>query len=555
VGEGHRVRGRREQDSCCARDQLPDRLPHQAARIRAADATGGAGQAGSRRAHGEIFARVPAALRWDRRYGERLDFTHDRIREVVYTRLLSPRRKLLHRRIAENLEALHEGALEPHYAALGVHFRDGEMWDKAVAYLRHAGLQAYARSAYRDAPVFFREGLAALAHLPESRATLEQAIDLRFDLRRVLFGLGELEPVFDCVREAQRLAEALGDQRRVGWASAYMTNYRRWVADHDRALVDGQRALDIAVALDDFPLRIVSSFYLGMIHHAMGDYLRAIEFLTEIVESVNSQHVREYFGLGAPPSVFAHVWLCFCLSERGDLADARARAEESRRIAEVVDHPYSHRVATLGLATLSLRQGTVESIIPALEQELAICEAGNLPGWYPPVASLLGAAYALSGKVRDGIALLEHAVDRAVAFGIRTDHSLHLTRLGKAYLLDSRLDDAERAASEALELAGQRSERGVQAWALKLQGDIVARKDAAADRAPDRYREALELAETLEMRPLQAHCHAGLGQCHRHSGNRTAAREHLTRAVALFEAMDMATWAAGARAELSAVQG
>jgi tetratricopeptide (TPR) repeat protein len=67
--------------------------------------------------------------------GESLELTHDRIREVVYGQLVPARRALLHRRVAEALEALHAGALEPHALALGTHYWEGEAWALAVVYL------------------------------------------------------------------------------------------------------------------------------------------------------------------------------------------------------------------------------------------------------------------------------------------------------------------------------------------------------------------------------------------------------------------------------------
>jgi predicted ATPase len=70
--------------------------------------------------------------------GERLDFTHDRVREVTYSRILAPRRKALHR-LAEALVTFHIGSLEPHHLALGLHYAQGEVWDKAVVHLRRAG--------------------------------------------------------------------------------------------------------------------------------------------------------------------------------------------------------------------------------------------------------------------------------------------------------------------------------------------------------------------------------------------------------------------------------
>ena len=125
--------------------------------------------------------------------GEGLEFTHDRIREVVYGQLLPARRALLHRRVAEALEALHAGALEPHALALGTHYWEGEAWAKAVVYLAQAGVLASLRYAKRDAVSCYEQALAALAHLPESRQTREQAAEVRFNLAHSLFSVGQFE--------------------------------------------------------------------------------------------------------------------------------------------------------------------------------------------------------------------------------------------------------------------------------------------------------------------------------------------------------------------------
>ena len=78
---------------------------------------------------------------------------------------------------------MHASELDPHASTLGRHFRAAGVWDKAVTYLRRAGVLALARWAYREAMACFEEALDALAHLPQTRETLEQAIDLRLELR------------------------------------------------------------------------------------------------------------------------------------------------------------------------------------------------------------------------------------------------------------------------------------------------------------------------------------------------------------------------------------
>ena len=147
--------------------------------------------------------------------GEGFDFTHDRIRQVAASMLLPARQAVLHRQTGEAIEAMHDSDLDPHASTLGRHFRAAGVWGKAVTYLRRAGVLALARWAYREAAACFEEALDALAHLPQTRETLEQAIDLRLDLRRALGPLARRGDLLERMREAETLAIRIGDRRRL----------------------------------------------------------------------------------------------------------------------------------------------------------------------------------------------------------------------------------------------------------------------------------------------------------------------------------------------------
>src|SRR5262245_16802864 len=84
--------------------------------------------------------------------------------------------------------------------------------------------------------------------------------------------------------------------------------------------------------------------------------------------------------------------------------------------------------------------------------------------------------------------------------------------LGEALLLAGRLEEAQACAEQAQALAREHQERGNQAYVLRLLGEIAARRDSP-ETAPAEasYRQARALADELGMRPLQAHCHRGLG--------------------------------------------
>ena len=118
-----------------------------------------------------------------------------------------------------------------------------------------------------------------------------------------------------------------------------------------------------------------------------------------------------------------------------------------------------------------------------------------------------------------------------------------VVQLGEAYLLADQVEDARACADRAVMLARGRGERGNEAWALRLLGEIAshhARPDVATAEA--HYGAAMTLASELEIRPLSAHCHLGLGRLYRRTGKRERAQEHLTAATEMYGEMGMTYW-------------
>ena len=181
-------------------------------------------------------------------------FKHALTHEVAYGSLLQGQRRTLHRRIVEVLEALAPDQRAEQVERLAHHALRGEVWDKAVGYCRQAGDKAMTRSAYREAVGYFEQALSALPHLPEQRYTHEQAIDLRLALRSALRLLGDYGRVLTYLREAESLAVALDDQRRLGQVSIFLSTHFYLLGAYDQAIAAGQHALTLATATGDVVL-------------------------------------------------------------------------------------------------------------------------------------------------------------------------------------------------------------------------------------------------------------------------------------------------------------
>jgi predicted ATPase len=150
-------------------------------------------------------------------------FKHALTHEVAYSGLLQERRRVLHARIVEVLEALAGEQVAGQVERLAYHALRGEVWAKALAYGRQAGEKAMARSAHREAVGYFEQALTSLPHLPEQRDTIEQAIDLRLALRSALLPSGDSGRILAALREAEALAAALDDPRRLGQVSRLLS--------------------------------------------------------------------------------------------------------------------------------------------------------------------------------------------------------------------------------------------------------------------------------------------------------------------------------------------
>ena len=161
----------------------------------------------------------------------------------------------------------------------------------------------------------------------------------------------------------------------------------------------------------------------------------------------------------------------------------------------------------------------------------------------PWLVAALGYTYALAGRVSKGLSMLQRAVDEAERLGNVTGQTWRLTWLGEALLLAGRLDEAASTGSQALEQSRQRGERGYEAWALRLQAEVAASSKAARRaEAHERFCEALALAGTLEMRPLEARCHLGLAALHQADGRIDEASAARVHAITMLRSMDMNFW-------------
>jgi tetratricopeptide (TPR) repeat protein len=478
-------------------------------------------------------------------------FRHALTQEVAYRSLLQERRRVLHGRILEAMESLYADRLNEQVERLAHHAFHGQIWERAVTYLRQAGAKALERSTSPEAISFFEQALVALRRVPDRRDTVEQAIDIRLDLRRALVPLGARAQIQELLQTAEALARDLDDPLRRAWIAYSMAHYHYMSHDQERAVEAGERALALAGGSDP-ALQVAVNMVLGYALHTMGSYRQAITVLRRNIEALRGDQIRRRFGLPVVPAVTCRERLVRCLAEVGEFAEGIQRGEEGVKLAEEIDHPLSLTQICLGLGHLYMLKGDMTRALPVLERGLALGKLWNISLLKSTLICAVGHVYASTGRLGEGLPLLTEGVQLAESRGSRLGHALRITWLAAGYLLDGRADAAHDLAMRALELSSEHKEMGQRAWALWLLGEVASARDPLdVEGASAFYRDATALAERLEMQPLLAHCQLGLAKMLRRAGRRPASLEAFAAAGARFRRLDMSGWADKVSAEVN----
>jgi len=448
----------------------------------------------------------------------RFDFGHDRVREVAYSRLLGPRRALLHRQVAQALEANYLSDLSTHFAAIGTHYRHASVWTEACQYLARAGFQAWERGAGREALACFEDALQAAARLPDTDSLRELRVHLSLAANGASQAIGSWERGRPHLLAVVQLAATLPDRRWEGLVAAALAQSYRAASTFDRALQLGDSALVIATETGDRGLESMARFGLAYIEISLGNFRRALDYVTPLL----SDDIQS-LGLEGPflPSVddvpgmraFARYLIVFCCVELGEFDFGRRVAEESFRQVDTLDDQLgtSRIVANMALGKLLNARGDFDAAVRAFEAALAIYRDDCHRHLSRPLGWGLGLACALAGRVGEGLDRLERAEANEREIGSTAFRDMLLLHLGRAYIKARRLDDATRVSREALSFGIDHGDRLAIAGAHGLLGEVAMLRNPVDQEAMEHHvLEALALAEKLELRPLAARCHLRL---------------------------------------------
>jgi len=482
-------------------------------------------------------------------------FKHALTHEVSYAGLVLERRRAVHGRIVEAIERIHAGRLDEQIEALAHHTFRAEQWGPATHLLRRAAERARERWATREAVSLYEQALVALSHLPEGHDRTREALEIRVGLRGSLIPLADFRALLHHLQAMDADAIALGDERWRALIMAWSGECLRSRGEPNAAATAGELALGMLRAQGADALDLASaSFQLALTYGVQGRYRAAAQLLAEFIPPLRAMPLEQQLRSGdvRPPNMLGA--LAANLASLGEFERAEAFGTEGVALAQTpgfAARPLGLIISLNSLGVAYLTRGLVARAAPLLEQSRTVALERDVALVLGLTCAALGYARALQERPGEALALIEEGIVRWGATGRVANSSRLRWLLALVHLLGSRPADAREAVEEALELARRHGERGNEAEALRVLGECAA-SGAQPDLATARrsFEQALTLAADLEMRPLIAHCHLGLGKLYRRTGNREQAREHLTTATTMYREMDMRFYLEQAEAAL-----
>ena len=459
-------------------------------------------------------------------------FKHALTHEVAYGSLLQERRRVLHARIVEAIERLYPDRLAEQVERLAHHAFRGEMWDKTVAYLHEAGRKAAARSAYKEAASYFEQALEALRHLPESRQTLEQAINIRVDLGPALIAIGgysapEVERIYTQARE---MCERLGETPQlfpVLWGLARVYDHRDLNMGREmgeQLLALAERVREPALLLEAHHERWANLFSLGELTSALTHTERGIELY-------NPQEHRQYAFLygGHDPGVCGLRHAAMTLWLLGYPDQALERSRDALALAQKLSHPYSLVHALFYSAWVHQQRGERQAVDERIGAAVTLATEQGFTRWVLQGAVLQGWLLAQHGKGQEGILKMRQGAT------VVREQSYYAVPLAEAYGKEGQSEEGLRVISEELARVHKIGERFYEVELYRIKGELLLKKPVTdEEQAEGCFQKALEVARSQSAKSLELRATMSLSRLWQKRGKQKEARQLLAEIYSWF---------------------
>ena len=470
-------------------------------------------------------------------------FKHALTQEVAYNSLLLKRRRELHERVGQSIEALYPHMLKEFYETLAHHFSKSENMAKASGFLKLAGDKATSNYSYQEALHFYEQAIQMLNRLPETEENRRKQIGLRLSMASPMRPLGYPAGSLDLLREGEGLSKALGDEKSLVEFSSLIGRYHIAKGDTLLGIKYGENSFRAAEKIQDVELMAPTAHYLCNAYNGAGQYFKSIEIapgVIDLLEKTGSE--KAFFGRTNNPYSFLCATYGYSMGQLGRFQEGRAFCEKGLRNAiEIGD------IRTLGYVEwyyglMFAVKGDWLAAIEHFHNCITHYEKVKRPIPLSRVFGGMGNAYSFIGDLEHAQKYYYESLNIHKVVGVEIHANMHLN-LSWFCFNTGDMKNAQISSEKALEISQKNDAKHVEGSAVIILGMILSRADISrAEKAEQYIREGIELLEGLGMRPTFSQGYLFLGELYADRGDKMKASETLKNAEAHFDEMGMEYW-------------
>lgn len=446
--------------------------------------------------------------------GDIYDFSHDKLREVAYDSISRPKRRLLHRRIAQALETLQAQDLDAVSAQVAAHYEKAGLSSKAVPYYLNAAEVAQRIYANTEAIQAFRAAIALLQTMPVNPKRLEQERSLNTLLGVSLvavkgYGAPEVKAVYE---QARSLAQQLG--------SAASPPVMRALAitaivqgDLRLALELGQQLLALTEAGQDCILAVEAHYVMGVTTFWLGDFEASRDYLEQAIDRYRPECQQQHLTLYAQdPNVICLSRLAFTLWYLGYPEESTQVSRQAVTEARKLSHPFTLAYALTWTALLHSHRRDIPLTAQYASAVIALSEEKQLGIWLHIGRLLQGWAIAYTEDAEDamaqshpgrGIVQMQTALQALETIGAMFLKPYFLSLLADAYGRMGNMGRALDLIQQAFEAMEQSGERWVESELFWRKGELLRLNQANSAEVQNCFERAIAIAQAQSITLLE----------------------------------------------------
>lgn len=433
------------------------------------------------------------------------DFTHDKLREVAYGEISAPQRRMLHRRIAQALEAISAEDLDSVSGQLARHYECAGMIEQSLSHYQRAAAVAQRVYANEDAISLLSRSLELLALLPVGSKRDKQELGLQLALAplyRVTKGwvAPELEFVLD---RALALCDTVGDdaqraQTLYGLQSVYVVQ-----AKLERVQMVSDELYTLYQRSSGTKPPFVGMMLAGARLH-LGRITEANAQFAEIVAAHDPDqllHVQE--SQGSNYAAHARAWQAHALWCLGYPQQALNQGIAAVKLVQNLDQPFNQALVSAYLALLQQLCAAEAVARTHAEQAFALASKYQAPYYRVWAGILVSYAQAQEQPDEERIERLRGSITEFKASGARLRLPYYLSLLAHVYGKARRVEAGLASIAEALSEARTHNERWWDAELHRLRGEFLLLHSADTSDGEAALLRAIEIARSQQAKSLE----------------------------------------------------